>query len=269
MQSSWPLATSSRMSCHRRCRGFCRPCFASASLALAWKPPCVRAPRSCRAAHPYAPAIHCLRSAAAFFIFSLVAAAANAKPVETHGQRDSFSSFFFQMLAAAVPLGIHRGDCGCARAMRAPLRPSPAGGPRERASRERWPSPLVRARARSGNRSMRKPHQSGPRAAEARPAKSPGVRARPTPGNTRKACKIAIKMAGARAGTARMRSPAHRIIARRPMHAPPPVACLAGARGRVSGVVVVARGGGRWEARARPCGYGWDGMGWAQRACGC
>ena len=178
-----------------------------------------------------------------------------------------FFLFFLSRLAAAVPLGSHRGGCGCARAMRAPLRPSPAGGPRERASRERWRSPLVRARARSGNRSMRKPHQSGPRAPPRRvPRKAPGCARARHWGTQEKHSKLPSKWP-ARANRANAIPGASDKSA--PAHAPPPVACLAGARGRVSVVVVVARGGGRGEARARPCGYGWDGMGWAQRVCGC
>ena len=238
------------------------------SLRLAWAAPrraafmsgAPSAPRSCRAAHPYAPAIHCLRSAAALFIYLLW------RRLPTQNRRNAWAATFFFFLffswqAAAVPLGSHRGGCGCARAMRAPLRPSPAGGPRERASRERWPSPLVRARARSGNQSMRKPHQSGPRAPPRRvPPKAP-VRARARHRGTQEMHAKMPSKWPARGNRANAIPRASDNSA--PAHAPPPVACLAGARGRVSGVVVVARGGGRWEARARQCGYGWDGMGWA------
>lgn len=234
------------------------------SLRLAWAAPrraafmsgAPSARRSCRAAHPCAPTIHCLRSAAALFILSRVAAAANAKPSKRMGSDILFLPFFFSWLAAAVPLGSHRGGCGCARANRAPLRPSPAGGPRERASRERWLSPLVRARARSGNRSMRKPHQSVPRAPPRRvPRKAPGCARAQHRGTQEMHAKMPSKWP-ARANRANAMPGASD---KAPAHAPPPVACLAGARGRVVGwwwSHGAGEGGRRGRGRADTGGMG-------------
>ena len=175
------------------------------------------APRPCRAAHPYAPAIQLSAlSSGVVHIFSC-GGGCQRKTVETHGQRHSFSSFFFcPGWLPPCPSGATAAAAGarvpCARrcghrrqAARASERPA-NGGPRRSFARARargteaCENPIKAARARRRGASRQKP----------RFARAPDT-------GEYKKCMQNCHQNGRRAGTARMRSPAHRIIARRPM----------------------------------------------------